>query len=563
MSVRTKLRLIFGLLLALLGGLTYYGGSGLMSLQSDLSRVAGQVTPQVQRLEELSATVAQFRINEASHILSLAVTDMDAREADMKQLAAEIDTLGGEFLKHASAAEAQRFAAFQDNWKKYLEVNTRLIPTSRKYDSHEHIEFLDQATALFNQESLPFYRAAVEPLSQLVSAKVAEGNEATSAAEQSVGERITVGLIVAGIAFAAGLGAVALFERTVLRQLVGLANVMAALSKGDLSVGIAGAERSDEVGAMAKSVLVFKDGMIEAERLRGEQEELRRKAELEKRAAMHKMADEFEASVRGVVDTLTSASAELQAAARAMSSIAETGDRQAGSVARASDEASQNVQTVASATEELSSSVEEISRQVNESARISGTAVQEADQTRQSVQSMAEMAQRIGAVVTLINDIASQTNLLALNATIEAARAGEAGKGFAVVASEVKNLATQTAKATEEIDAQISSVQQASMGSVKAIEAISATIGRVSEIATTIASAVEEQGAATREIARNVQEAAVGTNEVSTHIAGVSKAATETGAAATQVLGAADQLARQSAMLGQQVERFLMTIRAA
>ena len=564
MTVKTKLRLIFALFFALLGGLTYYSSSGMKLLEGDLHYVANEVTPQVKRLEELNTKVAEFRIDEASHILSLAATDMDAREADMKKLAGEIDTLGSEFLNGgASDAEKQTFAAFQDAWKKYLAVNAKLLPVSRQYDSHEHIDFLDQATAIFNTESMPLYQAAAAPLSQLAQAKIKQGDEATNAASASVTERIRNGLIGAALAFIFGIAAVVVFERTVLALLVRMAALMATLAKGDHSIEIAGAERSDEIGMMAKSVVVFKDGMIEAERLRGQQEELRRKGETEKRAAMHKMADEFEASVRGVVDMLSSAATELQAAAQSMSSTAKEADRQAVSVARASDEASRNVQTVASATEELSSSVDEISRQVSESTRISGAAVEEAAQTRLSVQGMAETAQKIGAVVTLINDIASQTNLLALNATIEAARAGEAGKGFAVVASEVKNLANQTAKATEEISAQIGGVQQASAGSVKAIEAISTTIGRVSEIATTIAAAVEEQGAATREIARNVQEAAVGTNEVSTHISGVSKAATETGAAAAQVLSSADQLAKQSELLRKQVDQFLVTIRAA
>jgi methyl-accepting chemotaxis protein len=563
MTVRTKLRLIFAVFFALLGGLTYYSSGGLKLLEGNLHYVTNEITPDMKRLEEISSKVSLFRINEASHILSLAATDMDAREADMKRLAGEIDTLGLEFLGGSRADSVRTtFGLFQDSWKKYLAVNAKLLPISRQYDSHEHIDFLDQATGIFNKESMPLFQEAVAPLNELVQAKIKEGDAATAEASVSVSEHIRNGLIAAVLAGLIGVAAIVIFERTVLRLLVQMSALMETLAKGDHSVEIVGAERTDEIGMMAKSVAIFKDGMIEAERLRGQQEELRRKGEIEKRAAMHKLADDFEASVRGIVDALSSAATELQASAESMSTTAKEADQQAGSVARASDEASHNVQTVASATEELSSSVDEISRQVAESTRIAGAAVKEAAQTRQSVQSMAEMAERIGAVVTLINDIASQTNLLALNATIEAARAGEAGKGFAVVASEVKNLANQTAKATEEISAQIGGVQQASTGSVTAIEGISTTIGRVSEIATAIAAAIEEQGAATREIARNVQEAA-GTNEVSTHISGVSKAASETGAAATQVLGAASQLAQQSEMLRKQVGQFLSTVRAA
>jgi methyl-accepting chemotaxis protein len=218
---------------------------------------------------------------------------------------------------------------------------------------------------------------------------------------------------------------------------------------------------------------------------------------------------------------------------------------------------------VATATEELSSSIAEITRQVTQSARIAGQAVEESSRTTSTVRGLAEGAAKIGDVVKLINDIAGQTNLLALNATIEAARAGEAGKGFAVVAAEVKNLATQTAKATEEIAAQVGMIQQATGNSVAAIEGIGGTIGQINEIATTIASAVEEQGAATQEISRNVQQASAGTQEVSSNIGGVSQAAAETGAAASQVLSAADELSRQAETLRKEVGTFLADVRAA
>jgi methyl-accepting chemotaxis protein len=272
---------------------------------------------------------------------------------------------------------------------------------------------------------------------------------------------------------------------------------------------------------------------------------------------------ELAGKVAEVVKSVAAASNELKSTAESMSATAEETSRQATTVAAASEQATTNVQTVASAAEELSSSIAEISRQVAESASIAGQAVDEAGRTNATVQSLAEAAQKIGQVVELINDIASQTNLLALNATIEAARAGEAGKGFAVVASEVKNLANQTAKATEEIAAQINEMQTTTNGAVGAIQGISGTIGRISEIATSIASAVEEQGAATQEIARNVQQAAAGTQDVSANIGGVTQAAGETGAGASQVLSAADELSRQSAQLQTEIDQFLGNGKAA
>jgi methyl-accepting chemotaxis protein len=351
--------------------------------------------------------------------------------------------------------------------------------------------------------------------------------------------------------------------RSLSRPVIAMTGAMNRLAAGDTKAEIHGAERADEIGTMAKAVAVFRTSMIETERLRHEQEETKRNAEAERKTAMAKLADAFEAGIKGVVNAVSSMAGDMRASAQSLSATAEETSRQSTAVAAASEEASTNVQTVAAASEELSSSISEISRQVTQSAKIAGQAVTEAGQTNQSVQSLADAAVKIGEVVKLINDIAGQTNLLALNATIEAARAGEAGKGFAVVASEVKNLATQTAKATEDITAQITAIQGATNDSVSAIGGIAKTIAEINEIATAIASAVEEQGAATQEIARNVQQAAKGTGEVSENIAGVTKAAGETGSAATLVLSAAEQLSGQSAELRRQVESFLSQVRAA
>lgn len=267
--------------------------------------------------------------------------------------------------------------------------------------------------------------------------------------------------------------------------------------------------------------------------------------------------------VKGVVDVVASASTELDATARGMTGTAEEATSRSATVASASEEASTNVQTVAGAAEELASSVQEIGRQVAQSSQIAGRAVEEATRTNQTVQSLAEAAGRIGDVVSLITDIASQTNLLALNATIEAARAGEAGKGFAVVASEVKALATQTAKATDDIGIQITSIQDVTSSAVDAIASIQSTIDEISSISTAIASAVEEQGSATQEIARNVQEAAQGTQEVSSNIAGVSSSVSETGASAQEVLSAAGELSQHAAELRTEIEGFLQHMNAA
>jgi methyl-accepting chemotaxis protein len=365
-----------------------------------------------------------------------------------------------------------------------------------------------------------------------------------------VGLLLAVGLLIAVVTF------------LVVRPLAAMTGSIQQLAAGDLTVEVQGADRKDEVGTMAKSLQVFKDNMITAERLA--QEQAAEQVVKEQRTArLEGVVHGFEAKVGVMVGLLASGSTELETTAQSMSANATQTNGQAATVASAAEEASAGVQTVAAAAEELTSSIGEISRQVAQSSRISGRAVADARRTDGIVQALAEAAERIGRVVGLITNIAGQTNLLALNATIEAARAGDAGKGFAVVASEVKSLATQTAKATEEIGTQIAQIQSATKEAVDAIRGITSTIEEVSTIAMTIAAAVEEQGAATAEIARNVQQTAQSTRDVTVNIGGVSQAATQTGAAAGQVLSAAGDLSRQAEQLTSEVGSFIAEVRAA
>ena len=370
---------------------------------------------------------------------------------------------------------------------------------------------------------------------------------------------LAAGLIVVAVIIVIGL----MFARAISKPISGMTEAMGVLAGGDLDAEIPAQNRSDEIGEMAQAVQVFKENAIRVKQMEAEQVEAEQRAEEEKRQLMNDMADDFEASVGGVVQSVSSASTELQSSAEAMSTTSEETSTQSTTVAAASEEASTNVQTVAAAAEELASSVGEISRQVAQSTNIAGKAVTEAELATEEVQGLVSATDKIGQVVSLITDIADQTNLLALNATIEAARAGEAGKGFAVVASEVKNLANETAKATEEISAQIRGIQSATNNSVKAIGSITGIIGEISDISSAIAAAVEEQGAATQEIARNVEQASAGTSEVSINISGVQQAAGETGQSATQVLEAAGELSRQSEMLKAEVDKFMHQVRSA
>jgi methyl-accepting chemotaxis protein len=371
-----------------------------------------------------------------------------------------------------------------------------------------------------------------------------------------------IGMLV-GLALVLVVGMFVLLGRSIVHPIKGMTVAMRKIAGGETSTAIPAQERHDEVGAMAQSVQVFKDNMIEAARLRGEQDVLKAQADSERKQLLSRMADNFESGVRASLDTLAGAATEMQATSTSMSATAGEASHQATGVAVVAEQASANVQTVAAATEELSSSVSEIGRQVTQSTAIAGQAVAEANRTNVTVQGLSAAAQKIGDVVKLISDIASQTNLLALNATIEAARAGDAGRGFAVVANEVKSLASQTAKATEEISAQVGAMQGATAEAVQAIESIGRTIGAINEIASAISVAVEQQGSATREIARNVQEAAQGTGQVSSNIMGVNQAADKTGSAASKVLSSAEQLSGQATALRTDVDRFLANIRAA
>ena len=369
---------------------------------------------------------------------------------------------------------------------------------------------------------------------------------------------ISIGCIVCGMMLGFVIG-----QYGIAKPLRAMVDLLQALAGGKYQIEVHSTERADEIGDVAKAALVFKDNGLAKARMEAEQKETEARIAKQRKADMHKLADDFENAVGEIIEVVSSASTELEASANTLTSTAERSQQVSTVVAAASEEASTNVQSVASATEELSSSVTEISRQVQQSARMAAEAVGQARGTTERVGELSKAASRIGDVVDLINTIAGQTNLLALNATIEAARAGEAGRGFAVVASEVKALAEQTAKATGEIGQQISGIQAATQDSVNAIREISDTIAKLSEISSTIAAAIEEQGAATQEISRNVQQAAQGTQQVSSNITDVQRGATETGSASSQVFSAAKSLSGDSNRLKLEVGRFLGTVRAA
>ncbi len=367
-------------------------------------------------------------------------------------------------------------------------------------------------------------------------------------------------LLIGALALAAG--SLRLVSRRVLLPLARLRDAMLRVAEGDLTAEAPFSDRQDEVGALSRALAQFKVNAEEKARIEAADLGRRNQAEARQRAVERYIGD-FETQIGTALDALGQASDEMRRTSEGMSATSDQTNHQVRTVASASEEASSNVQTVAAASEELSASISEISRQVAHAATIAERAVDETRRTDSTVRGLTETAAKIGEVVKLISSIAGQTNLLALNATIEAARAGEAGKGFAVVASEVKSLANQTARATEEITAQIAAVQQVTKEAVEAIKGIGGTIGEVSQVATGIAGAVEQQGAATQEITRNTQEAARRTREVSDTVAGVTAGADATGEAAQGVRAAAEDLGAQAGRLRRQVQDFLGKIRAA
>jgi methyl-accepting chemotaxis protein len=421
---------------------------------------------------------------------------------------------------------------------------------------------VEAAHSLLMREARPAFVEWLGRINKFIDLEEEKNNIVGKSAQKAAQDfgMLTVALCGGALLVGAAIG---FWSIRSVRPLRHLAKVMRCLAAGDLNVDVSAAERCDEISQMSSAVLIFRDSMIRANQLASEQEDLKVTATAAQKATMSKTADAFEAKIGGLVSMLSAGVTDLQSTAQSMSSIASQTNQRATMVAASAEEASAGVQTAAAAAEELAASISEITRQVAHSSKITDQAVTDAQRTNVIVQALSEGAEKIGHVVGLISTIAGQTNLLALNATIEAARAGDAGKGFAVVASEVKSLASQTAKATEDIGAQIAQIQLATREAVDAIRAIVGTITEVSAIAVSIAAAVEEQGTATGEIARNVLQTAQATRDVTINIGDVSQAANDTGAAANQVLGAANSLSQQSEQLVVEVDIFVTEVRAA
>jgi len=558
LAIRVKIPLGFAVVLVIVLILGSVSINRLGAVNDNAADVRDNWLPSTGQMSKLLTSIYSYRLREARYLLVAADGgDLDKAKADIAAGTERIAKARDAYtpLVVPGSEDERLIKQFDKEWALYGPLTAKMLDLAKNHDAKG-------ATAFFNGESRDSFDRAIKSLNDDADFNVREGKKAADAGAAIYAS--TKWIVILAMAFAAVLCAILgwLLVAGVSTPIQRITEAMKRLAGHDLSTEITGLGRADEIGAMADAVQIFKDSMITAERLSEEQHQEQMLKE-QRAARIEAINATFDSQASEALNFLASAATELRATAGGMSNNADLASKQAGAVAAAAEEASTNVQTVAAATEELSSSIQEIARQVVQSSTIAGQAVQEAASTGGTMQTLSEAAQKIGEVVRLINDIAGQTNLLALNATIEAARAGEAGKGFAVVASEVKNLATQTARATEDISAQVAAMQSSTGNAVAAIERIDATIGRMNEISTSIAAAMEQQGAATQEIARNVQEAARGTTEVSSNITGLNQSVEETGAASVEVLGAADELGQQAEQLRARVGTFLADIRSA
>jgi methyl-accepting chemotaxis protein len=558
-SIRAKIIAVVAFLLVAMTGMGLLAVKNMRSMNANTVDIATSWLPSVRVLGELRAGVITYRNVIREHMLSETLEEKEAAEKILASVVEANNKIRAAYEPMITSPEERAlYSEWSQVWDKYKAGTQEVLALSRKAVGKIPTEAHEMNTKTVNKIGLD----ADAILKKDIDLNNSGGDKAAQDAADSYSSALMLLAVILGAAVLIGIGVSFYLVRDVSTGIDSIVEPMQALGKGDLSATVPHQGEKTEIGAMADVLQVFKQALI-AKKAADEAAALDAEAKIERGRRVDSITRNFESMIGEIVQTVSSASTQLEASAGTLSTTAERSQQLTTAVAAASEEASTNVQSVASATEELSSSVNEISRQVQESARMATDAVGQARTTNDRVSELSKAASRIGDVVELINTIAGQTNLLALNATIEAARAGEAGRGFAVVASEVKALAEQTAKATGEIGQQITGIQAATQDSVNAIKEISGTIERLSEIASTIAAAVEEQGAATQEISRNVQQAAQGTQQVSANITDVQRGASETGSASSQVLSAAQSLSGDSNRLKLEVGKFLDSVRAA
>ncbi|WP_315706260.1 MULTISPECIES: methyl-accepting chemotaxis protein [unclassified Bradyrhizobium] len=558
-SIRAKIISVVAFLLLAVTGTGLLAVVNVRAINANTVEIATIRLPSVRLLGEIRQGFIQNRNVVRAHLLAETMEDKLRIETTLASNAQATERAIEAYQRLiASPEERANYDEWSKAWTQYKQDVKDVLALSQR----DAGKFAREANDLNTRKASKLLMAAEEVLKNGIELNNRLADKANNDAAQSYSSVLTMMTAILLLTLIAGVALSAYLVRDVSSGIASIVKPMQSLSDGDLSAEVPHRGEKTEIGTMADALQLFKEALI-AKKAADEANAHDAEAKIARGRRVDDITRNFEAMIGEIVNTVSSASTQLESSAGTLTSTADRSKQLATAVSAASEEATTNVQSVASATEQMASSVTEISRQVQESARIAGEAVGQARTTTVRVSELSKAATRIGDVVELINTIAGQTNLLALNATIEAARAGDAGRGFAVVASEVKALAEQTAKATGEIGQQISGIQAATQESVSAIRDISSTIEKLAEISSTIAAAVEEQGAATQEISRNVQQAAHGTQQVSSNITDVERGATETGSASTEVLAAAKALSADSQRLRVEVGKFLGSVRAA
>jgi len=557
LSIRTKITAVIAFLLVVMTAMGLLAIRQMQNINASAVDIQTNWLPAVRTLGELRAGTITYRNVIRQHMLADSLEDKLAQEKTLRSVEERNADIRSRYEKLITSPEER--ALYHDwakVWDEYRQGTQNIMALSRAAAGKSITEVSDINVKTVNPIGLK--------ADEILAKDVELNNKGADVAGKDAADSYAMAfsLVVGALAFAIISGFVAGFYliRDVSRGIDSIVQPMKSLGEGDLSAEVPHQGEKTEIGAMADTLQVFKEALV-AKKAADEAASQEAEAKIQRGQRVDSITREFETMIGELVESLSSSSTELEAAANTLTSTAETTGHTSGEAATASQEVSSNVQSVAVATEEITSSVGEIGRQVQESSRIADEAVRQAQKTDSNIAELSQAANRIGDVVKLIT--AEQTNLLALNATIEAARAGDAGRGFAVVASEVKALAAQTAKATEEISSQVASMQTATQESVSTIKEIGKTITLISEISSAIAAAVEEQGAATQEISRSVQQAAQLSGEVANSITDVSRGAGETGAASGQVLSSAQLLSSDSTRLKMEVQKFLNNVRAA
>ncbi|NMN60745.1 methyl-accepting chemotaxis protein [Xanthobacter sp. SG618] len=556
LTVKSTLIGLYLVLVALAAGQGVLALNKLSHINDNGETIAREFLPSVRALGEVKYQMTRFRVAGMRALMVTDPKDVAALAERTTRLMSETGKAISTYEKLISAPEERElWNGTMTHWAEYVALQADMVSKRRAGDTEGAIDLATKTVAAFDDLTIS--------LNKNVEINDKAAQAAANASDADYAEARFVLLVSIGVQIVLGLGAVAFIVIGITRPLNRVTDAMGKIAGGALDTDVPNRETKNEIGDIARTLEVFRDGLADNERLRVEQKRKEEEMAQQLVAERASIANSFQSRMGALAERFSGSSGEVADAARNLSATAEETSRQAQSVTLAAEGASDNVQTVAASAEELSASIREMSDQVSNSAVIARSAAEEAERTNENIRQLSEAAQSIGQVLNLIKEIAEQTNLLALNATIEAARAGDAGRGFAVVASEVKELAAQTAKATDEISMKIGEIQHATSATVTSIQSIVTTINNVRDLTAIIAGAVEEQRAATSEIAANTHRAAQGATQVTSNMSGVGQAAGMTGSAATQLMSLSSALSEQSQDLQREVTSFVSTLRAA